>query len=429
MKKIFATILISLGLFTQFHTAQAARIYSNGFEWQSTTAGVEILAINGTPTINTTTKHSGAASMEVSGNITTGVVEDANYTFAGCTKCWLRYYVYLSSQTADANVVTYLDTYNGATNITSTQWGWDGANYTATVFYNNFGASLASTFTVTSGAWHYIEMLYDTTPANGSEVLTVKLDGAQVASATNLTLTTKTMTNTEFGVFNGTAGTISDTTALFDDLAVNNTTGSSQVDYAGVGNIVLVKPTGSGDNACTTGLFSYINEVPPSDTATSGSTICELDSNGVIGDFNVTDSSTAGIDSYDTITLVQVMARMREETAGTSLYNLRVKSAASGTVSATSDVDAGNATARTNPTGTTAFTNQLVSYTDPTTGIAWTPTGTNSIDNMQVGVANTDAVDSTPDAWILTLGAQVEYVDGSPPPAASTARRRIIISE
>lgn len=202
----------------------------------------------------------------------------------------------------------------------------------------------------------------------------------------------------------------------FDDIAINNTSGSVNNSYPGEGNIVVALPTGAGDNAATTGIFSYINEVPPSDTATSGSTMIELDANPTIGDYNMTDSATLGIDSYDTINAIAPIARIREETAGTSNYTLRIKSAAAGTTTSSSSLDAGNATPRTNPSGTTAFANVFISETDPTTGVAWTPTGTNSIDNMQVGVGTTDG---TPDTWCLTLAAMIEYVNGAAPPPST----------
>lgn len=99
---------------------------------------------------------------------------------------------------------------------------------------------------------------------------------------------------------------------------------------------------------------------------------------------------------------------------------MRVKSTSGGTVTSTAAADAGNATARTNPNGTTAFGRPLISETDPTTGSVWTPTGTNSIDNMQIGASNVDA-DSTPDLWVLTMAAMIEYV-----PSAGTVIKDII---
>ncbi|MEK7071553.1 MAG: hypothetical protein AAB943_01290, partial [Patescibacteria group bacterium] len=53
----------------------------------------------------------------------------------------------------------------------------------------------------------------------------------------------------------------------------------------------------------------------------------------------------------------------------------------------------------------------LTSYTDPTTTVAWTVTGTNSLANMQVGVT---AIDADPDMNITSISAVVEYVLATP---------------
>jgi hypothetical protein len=268
---------------------------------------------------------------------------------------------------------------------------------------------------LTNDTWYRVEYMIDRTGASGTFDAELRIDGSSVASSSTLTSTNMTAGVSDLtlgGNLEGEAATTCD--FFFDDVAVNDSTGSVNNSWPGDGKIVIAVPTAAGDNNATTGDYSMIAEIPPTTTATSGVTMAELDNNGNIIDVNVTDSTTLGIDSFDTINAISVLARVREEAAGTSSYQIRIKSASGGTVTATTAADAGNATARTNPNGTTAFGRPLISETDPTTGVAWTPTGTNSIDNMQIGVANADA-DSTPDLWILTLAAMVEYVDGVAP--------------
>ena len=415
MKKLIALFFI----FLLPNTVFGARLYTTGFEWQSVTAGVELLGSYGTtaPTIDTNIKHSGSSSFHISGNIPTTEVQNGDYTFPSATKVFARWYVYIDSQENNASVTTFLDTYNGATNATSIQISCGASNCTATTYYNNFGEVLPTPFTINFDTWYRIEMLYDSTPADGSEVITILQDGTQVDTVTTATLTQKGLTNTGFGVYNGTAGTISGTSIYFDDIAINNSLTGYQNTYPGEGNIVALVPTGSGDSACTTGLYTAINEVPPSNTAATGAgNTCELDTATSTGLFNMTDSKTAGINSYDTISVVNVMTRMREETAGTSNYFARILSASGGTASSSASVDAGNTTARTNPNSTTAFTNIKTTYVDPSTGSAWTPTGTNSIDNLQAGAGTTDG---TPNTWMNTLAVFVEYKKGTAPVTGS----------
>lgn len=387
--------------------------YRTGFEWQSLVAGVEYTEVIGSPTIDTTIKRSGASSLHVGGSIPTGEYWGWDHNITALATGWYRWGFYIDNQNDDANVATTFDLFLTAANAITCQIVRSGAAYTAEVFINDYATSLG-TFSAGIDGWHVLEIYYDTSPANGSEKVTVRYDGADQITRTDLTLTSKTINNIQLGVYNGTAGAITGTDVYFDDIGINNSSGSVNNSWCGLGKIVMALPTGAGDNAATTGIYSYINEVPPSNTATSGSTMIELDTNGTIGDYNVTDSSTLGIDSHDTIVGIQVMARVREEntTGAPSAYTLRIKSASGGTVAATGSVDAGNATARTNPSATTAFGNMLISETDPTTGVAWTPTGTNSIDNMQIGGASQD---DTPDVWILAMAAMIEYTEGSPP--------------
>ena len=386
-----------------------ARLWMTGFEWQSAAAGVEVASVAGSPAIDTTTKNGGAASLKVSGSIAASAVQSVTSpTFTASSKVYGKYDLYIDAMPNDPAAVAYCEMSSGATNVFSIQFWNDNGTLTGVAYYNNFGGS-SSNFTtgLAFDQWFRLEVLYDTTPADGSEVLEVRINGTTVVNLTNLTYTTKTVNTSVSGVFNGTAGAITTEVAYFDNIVINSSGGSFNNTWVGDERIAIAVPTGAGDNAATTGVYSYINEIPPSDTATTGSTMIELDNNPTNADYNMTDTSTMGIGSGDAIKCIAPMARVREEAAGTSNYTLRIKSAAGGTTTSSSSVDAGNATARTNPSSTTAFGIKFFSESDPTTGVAWTPTGTNSVDNMQVGAGTTDG---TPDTWILTLCAMVGYV-------------------
>lgn len=391
-----------------------ARQRNIAFEMQSLGAGFEVENVLGSPVVETVIKRSGSASMEVSGSITAGQYEGAYQRVKSDQTTiptgYYRWAIYIDSMDSDSGATNLtLDLYNSAlsVNAASIQIANNAGTLGMTIYYNDFASTLSNTASLSFDTWHVIEMYYNNADAAGSDDLTVWVDGTQVANSNALTLSTAPY-YLQFGVYNGSGVTISGTTVYFDDISVNDTSGSQCNGRVGLGKLVLALPTGAGDNAATTGIYSYINEIPPSNTATSGSTMIELDSNGVIGEYAMTNSSTLGIGSSDTIVMLEVLARIREEAAGVSSYNLRLKSASGGTTTVTSNTDANNATPRTNP-GAVAFQKQLVSHLDPTTGVAWTPTGTNSVDNMQAGVGSADA-DSTPDLWCLWLGTYIEYV-------------------
>lgn len=386
-----------------------ANLYFTGFEWQSVTAGVEWLTSNspgaGAFEIDTTVHHSGAASCKfTTSNAASRYMEHLFRATAATTGVYIRFYLYVQ-QRPDVTVAIF-QALNNATSEAAIALRSDGA---LELFDTDIaGASLGTSGVLSLNTWYMVELFADN--GGSPNEVEARLNGSSFATgAASLAGDVDT-------IYVGAIDWHTSTAAIFniDDISINDTAGSVNNSWPGEGKIVAALPTAAGDNAATTGLYSYINEVPPSGTATSGSTMIELDSNGVIADYNVTDTATLGIDSYDTITSVQVLARVREEAAGTSSYQLRIKSASGGTVTSTTAADGGNATARTNPASTTAFGRMLISETDPDTATAWTPTGTNSIDNMQIGVTNVDA-DSTPDLWVLTMAAMIQYVDGTAP--------------
>lgn len=198
---------------------------------------------------------------------------------------------------------------------------------------------------------------------------------------------------------------------LFDDMAVNDNTGTAQNSYPGEGSIVYMQPDSAGDNnGCSAGDYSSVDEVTP-DGAT---TICVLDANtgGDILDVNIESVSSAGITEGSTISVLQIGVRKAEAAAGTATLNLRIKSASGGTVASGSSFSDGSTTYYTHastPASGSAFYHQT-SYTDPTTGLAWTTSGTNSLANAQIGANCTDC---DPDDNITTLWLLVDYIPAS----------------
>jgi len=381
-------------------------LWYSGFEWQSITAGVEWSNSFGTPAISTAIKNTGSASLRVQ-TPTIFTPKGMSHVWSGsdANVIYAQFYMRIDmSVDVETSCFALYDASGGRMSVSLHLTADDKIG----LWYNDTATQVGSNSSALSKNTQYrIEVKLDRSGAGGTHVLEARIDGAAAFASTSSATVSWGANQVGVGLeLNGDGAAAGD--VYFDDLVLRNDA------YPGGERVVISVPTGSGDSAATTGNASMVNEVPPSNTATSGSTMAELDSNGVTASYNMTDSSTLGIDSYDTISAVMPLCRIREESAGTSSYRHGIKSASGGTTTLTTAADGGNTTVRTCPNGTTAFGRMLISETDPTTGVAWTPTGTNSIDNMQQVVANVDA-DSTPDLWVLTMGTMILYKDGVAP--------------
>lgn len=416
MRALLGVLLFAFVLTIPSH-AGAARLWSSGcesqvFEEDGTDGAVEWNASGsqaGALSISTSIFRSGLASCRINttaGNYEYGFFNHA--TGASVNSFYARVYVYIG---ATPGATTQFLTVGTA----SEDEGAIGIGTDMVLrLYTDDMTTVQDTAAValSTGTWYRIEWNYDSggtseVRVDGTEVLTAPsndgegIDGFVICSC---------------GInFNGAAGDF-----YFDDFAVNDTSGSSQTSWPGAGSIVHMQPDSAGDNNnCSAGGYDRVDEVTPDD----GTTICTLptDGGGDILDVNVESSSTAGIDSYDTISLVQVGVRESAASAASEAWNLRIKSASGGSVTSGTATTHNDATYKTNGDATPRnYT--LTSYTDPTTSSAWTPTGTNSLDNMQIGITSTDG---NPDIRVSTLWALVEYVDGSPAGASDKMRARL----
>lgn len=438
-KLVLFSIIISQLVFPA--GVDAIRLGLVSFEWQSLTAGVEMSSAGlggGWGSINTATTsaiHGGIASFQ--NKPTTSASSWIGHIFradASTSRAYARCYVY---------VVT-LPSANGVELCGF--WDSVAVNRRATVLLTSGGVGQLLTdnnsqigsdsSSLSLNTWYCVQI--SATGANaGTEILEASIEADTCSSSPTAFASTSSTTIADFNaVYVGSPNANATYDIYWDDIAVNDTAttkASTEISYPGEGKTVALLPNGDGDTLCTSGAGDWANiaEVPPSDTATAGgSNICEADFSGTRPLFNMTDSSTAGIDSYDTIKYISPRARVRPETAAATNYILGWISASAANATGTEvSVTIGNVTTvGTNPdnNGVSFFNDGVGTTTDPTTGVAWTPTGTNSIDNMQMLIYSSDA---NPDLWITTAMMLVEYVDGSPPAGGSTIKQSIFWDE
>jgi hypothetical protein len=391
------------------------RLWSCGFELQSVTAGVEWQTTIGSPTINTTTKASGDAALRCN---PTAAAHYIQHTFRGdvVADVWGRFKLYIATApSAKTTILAYGDSGNfyGA----KIRLGTDSKLYT-----NNSALTTetAGSTVLTTGQWYSITWYYNET----TNTLTVKVDGVTEINAASVD-DIAGGGRIRQGIFEATTADL-----YFDDIALNDNSGTVENSYPDYrGKLVIGSPDGAGDNAGFTlgagtgSNFQLVDEIPPNDATDY---VQKTTTGTVIDDHTVESSTSMGIGSSDTIVMVEVGIRggSTATTAGATI-SPRLKSAASGTVS-TGAAGAFNVNGwRTN--GAAAPLPLLISYTDPTTGIAWTPTGTNSIDSMQIGYTN--AASNTTVRRVSAVYAQVEYIPASGSSFSQTPSDSTTVSE
>src|SRR3990167_2876019 len=376
MKKLITLlVLIAFGVPSPIY---ANRLWLSGAELQSVTSRMEWDTTTGSPTINTTTKRSGAASLRCNPSATTAFVTQRYTGDTTTVVYYIRTYLYITTATdALDSILANFDSFGD--NLASIRMN---SNRTLELWQSSAQIGLDSS-ALSTGQWYRIEL--EVTIGTGSITgLDARIDGVSFASGTGLTNSIDTQLTLRLGCVTATTADL-----YFDDVAINDNTGTIQTSWPGAGSIVHMYPDSAGDNdGATSTPNSYLN-VDEKPTPDDDTTVAWMDAANDILDVNLESSATAGIDSFDTITLVAANIREKAASAASANWARRIKSQASGTVFGEAVQTHNDQTWTTN--GDAAPRLPLVSYTDPQGGGAWT---TGLLDTAQVGASTTDA---TPD--------------------------------
>ena len=369
-----------------------ARIWSTGFELQSTTSGMEWDTTTGSPSISTSIKNvGGSASLRSNPTAATAYLEHATRVDS-TVKVFLRYYIYVTTLPAsDTTVLQLLDsTPQAYISIKITSTG------TLKVWNETTNTQIGTTSSaISTGAWQLIELSYD--DSNVNNLVTLKLNGSAVF--------TDATGDDANGWGRVRLGVVTSATCdvYFDDFAVNDTSGSDQTGFPGAGSIKHLKPDAAGDNSdgTLTGAatrWEALDETTPNDAT---------DYVALTSTANIVDVNVETLGGATSIALVAVGHRASMASAAAGNVVLRVKSASGGTVSSSSNVVRNTTAWSTHDDSANVKQYKLTLYTDPTTSVAWTATGTNSIENMQIGFTSSDV---TPNPRVTALWAMVDYV-------------------
>ena len=254
----------------------------------------------------------------------------------------------------------------------------------------------ATSSALASGQWHRLEVSYNPT----TRALEGRVNGTSLWSGTASASRTTMVT---LGISVG-LSTVAGGLVLFDDIAVNDSTGSYQNSWPGEGKIICPRPNAAGDayswqkttgGAGTNTNYQLVDEAPPNDATDLAR------ANTAVQDFhNCTDS---GIGAADIVNVVQVGCRYDGSAASAnSGFKLEIKKTSGGTVTQSNEIIPANTTWQTNAASAPKLP-PITLYLDPD-GSLWTQA---TLDTMQIGYVISTA--NTNYARISAIWAMVDY--------------------
>lgn len=390
-----------------------ARLWSSGFELNTTTALKEWDSIAGSASVVTSPVRSGDYAGRLTDGSGSGTKWEKRIAEGDLTinVVYFRAYVrFADFGGTDQNKIMELVKWTGTDGL------YIKVNSTGTLeFWQKSGATetqIGSDSSVLNlNQWYRIEIFAD----NSNQDYTARIDGTNFASTTTGLSNTGDYKFIRLGTMSGNgSGDYCD--VYFDDIAVNDNTGSFQNSWPGEGKIVHMHPNAEGDNSgwtpsTGTDNSALVDEVTPNDATDYVSSTSD-----VIDDYELESSSNAGITNVDSITLVTVGVRWWVQHIDRVDIWARIKASSGGTVEE-------GTTSRHNPgeqwntyaSGSTvnpAYRHWLTLYDLPgASTTAWT---TGALDSAQIGVRMDSGIVNE-EARVSAVWLLVEYVPSSGP--------------
>lgn len=377
-----------------------ARLWSSGIELQSVTSGVEFSGVGGDISIDVNVPHNAGGTCLIAGGVDTpllsGAAQYVEHQFAaanGNGPYYFRAYVRIhTAPSAENRIIALLDS-GGTVRAYVTI---DASRQLR--LYDEDGVIGSASSAISTGTWYRVEMLFDASASAGSHVLRARIDGSEFAGSTARSISTG-VTTFRIG---GNLASEAQTTGrwYFDDLAINDATGSYQTSYPGNGYIECHRPNGfedyTGGNSVGGSLDMCIKEIPPDDASSYYQLLADTDM------FRMYNTASHSIHA---VKLVQIGIRARGADANPASLKVRVMSPRDG-YTAYQEATVALATASFVTNADTAPKNYpLTSYVSPVTGEPWAD------DEVYDGNFGAYAVDATPDIDITTMWWLAEYDD------------------
>ena len=275
-----------------------ARLLSSGFELNSATDTVEYLVLNNSLTISSSIVFSGNYSLKVSG-LTSLARRGARFQFVSNAGGDGPYYARanfrcITFPTAENRILGFF----GVSNLFYSYITIDNSGIIK--LYDEDG-QITGTVTISLNTNYLLEFKDDFTGAGSNDIVEAKCNGILFANSSTRNLSDKLHSI----VFGGNLNYEDQTTGewYFDNIAINDSTGSFQNSYPGEGKIIHLKPNAAGDYSDWTNSYTNVDEVTPNDDTdlVSSNTLDQKDDHHI--------ESPTMLGDQDTINVVQVGVR------------------------------------------------------------------------------------------------------------------------
>lgn len=378
-----------------------ARLWSSGFELNSTSSDVEWNSSNGSPSIQTSVVRSGTYALQIN-SLSSGTAKRMRYYISSSVSngpFFFRQYVRFATFPSAENTFTQVSSDLGGLRAKITV-----DNGGLLRLYDEDGQIGSESSALSVDTWYRIEYQFIRLGNGADATVKATIDGIEFAGATNRQI------GTGLGIYDvgGNLQSEAQTTGnwYIDDIAINNNTGSVQNSYPGAGSILLLRPNAAGDSNQIGGAVSTnyqnVDDVTPDDVTTTNNTVSN--SAGDIDDYNIEDTPVA-IGSGDTINCVQVGVRFAGGAASSNdSIVARIKASASGTVEESGNITPSSSSYKTNASGDPRNYNLTLYDLPGASTTAWTKT---DLDNAQIGFKK--SVDSTNGVLVTAIWLVVDY--------------------
>lgn len=350
-----------------------ARLLNTGFELRSTSAGVESTASSSpAASISTTTFRSGSAALRIE-SLSSGAVKGLRFNFlaaAGNGPYFFRTYFRVNTAPSANNTIIQCND----TNAFTTQIASIELTSSRTLQLRDEDGTIGSPSSAipANDFEHYIEFKIDRTGAAGAHIVEASLDGTIFATSSTRSLSAGILTFNIGGNLNAEAQTTGEW--FFDDIAINDSAGSFENSYPGVGELIILRPDGdSGTPQWTRGgtdsgaNWSQLDETTPNDATdyVSSNTLDQVD--------NYTLSATpSSMGSTDVIKVVTVGFRAAVDNATGADPDIELGITMGGNTDVSSAIDIANASYFTNDTAGVLVNHKLAIYDMPGSSTAIT---------------------------------------------------------
>lgn len=386
-----------------------SRLSSCGFELNSTTANYDISTLGSTPSVQSSVVRTGTYALQInslSSGTRKGISLAAGTTTSVSTLYYRVYFRYATLPSADNVIIA-----GGSSNLLNNRF-WLKISNTGTLQLADGTGNIGSASTALSAnTWYRVELEANTASGAGACIVKARLDGTEFAAST-----TRTFSSANNLVVGGNLAAEAQTTGnwYFDDLCINNTSGSFQNSYPGAGGLKILVPNATGDSASWTRAgadsganWSQVNEVPYND-ATAYVSSTTLNHEDLYG------CTSSGIGSGDTVNVVAIGVRFSANSASSvPTFKVECEKTSGGTIAQSAGITPASTAWATNSTAADTVVPVLTLHQDPDAA-NWTQS---TLDSMQIGVKIT--TDNTFTAYVTALWV---YFDYTPSVGGNTVR-------